>query len=362
MRLVLFYLLGVFVSMVANAQDAAPPPGVIVALVMSQDVTPTLSYVGRVEATDTVELRARVEGFLEIQHFQEGRYVQANELLFTIEKAPYEVVVAQRKADLAGAEANLKNAKADLSRKQGLVKKKLISQSELDAAVAEEAVAEAKVLQAQAALKSAELDLSYTDVHTPIEGQIGRARYSIGNLVSPGSEPLATVTRVDPIHITIGVSDKDLLEARRRGIDLDNPNVSPFLILADNSRYPHDGAFDFLDTQVSQSTDTVTARASFPNPDKVLLPGQFVTVNVRQNEPVIALTIPQTAVQRDQQGYFVLVVDSENKVEVRRVEAGEQSDNNWVISNGLKEGERVIVQGVQKVRPGMVVNPVDNEG
>ena len=360
MRTILCFWLTLLVSLPLLAQDAAPLPSVTVAKVVRKDITPKFSYIGRVEAADTVELRARVEGFLEQQHFQEGRYVQAGDLLFTIEKAPYQVVVEQRKADLAGAEANLKNARADLSRKQELVQKKLVSQAELDAAIAIEAVAEAAVLQAKAALQSAELDLSYTDIHSPIDGQISRARYSIGNLVGPGSEPLATVTRVDPVYVTIGVSDKDLIEARRQGIDLDNPRVAPFLTLADGSRYPHDGEFDYLDTQVNRSTDTVTARAVFANSDKVLLPGQFVTVNVQQKEPVAALAIPQAAMQRDQQGYFVLVVNRADKVEVRRVEAGRQIDSEWVINSGLAQGERVIVQGVQKVRPDMLVNPVES--
>ena len=352
-----------FIPIIAIAQDAtkAPAPGVVVATVVSKDVTPTFSYVGRVEAMDTVELRARVQGFLEKQYFQEGRAVEVGELLFRIEKAPYEVVVQQREADLAAAEANLKNAQADLARKRDLVKKKVISQADLDSAIAAEAVAAANVLTAKAALSSAELDLSYTDIRSPIDGQIGRARYSIGNLVGSNSEPLATVNRVDPVYVTIGVSDKDLLEARREGIDLDKPRVAPFITLSDDSRYPHEGEFDFLGTQVSRSTDTVTARAVFRNPDNLLLPGQFVTVHVRRKDTVSALMVPQVAVQRDQQGYFVLVVNQANKVEVRRIEVGVQVDNNWVVQSGLTLNERVIVQGVQKVRPDMIVAPVQSE-
>ena len=360
MRIALCFLFVISANLPLLAQDATPLPSVTVAEVKGQDITPSFSYIGRIEAADTVELRARVQGFLEQQHFQEGRYVEAGDLLFTIEKAPYQVIVEQRKADLAGAEANLKNAGADLARKKDLVQKKVVSQAELDAAIATEAIAEASVLQAKAALQSAELDLSYTDIHSPIDGQISRARYSIGNLVGSSSEPLATVTRVDPVYVTIGVSDKDLIEARRQGIDLDNPKVAPFLTLADDSRYPHDGEFNYLDTQVNRNTDTVTARAVFANPDKVLLPGQFVTVHVQRKEPVAALVIPQAAMQRDQKGYFVLVVTQADKVEVRRVEAGEQIDGGWVIKNGLAAGERVIVQGVQKVRPDMQVNPVES--
>jgi membrane fusion protein (multidrug efflux system) len=228
----------------------------------------------------------------------------------------------------------------------------------MDQAVADQASAQAKVLQAQAALQSAELDLGYTTISSPIAGRISQARYSVGSLVGPGSDPLASVTSLDPIYIAIAVSEKDLLEARRQGIDLENPPVAPFLTLSDGSQYARDGRFDYLDSRVNQSTDTITARAVFPNPERILVPGQFVTVTVRQKQPVSAIVVPQAAVQRDQQGYFVLVVDQANQVEVRRIEVGDQTASDWVISQGLAAGERVIVQGIQKVRPDMVVNPV----
>lgn len=342
-------------ALLAQDQQA---PSVVVAPIESMDMTPSFSFVGRVEAVDRVDLRARVQGYVEKPHFREGGEVRAGDLLFTLEKAPYQVVVDQRNADLAGAEATLKEATADLERKKDLVGRGVLSAAELDTASAGEATADANVLQAKAALRAAELDLSYTEIESPIDGRIGEARYSVGNLVGTSSEPLATVTSIDPIHITIAISEKGLIDARRQGIDIENPPVAPQLTLSDGSRYQHDGDFDFLGTEVNQSTDTVQARAVFPNPEQLLLPGQFVSVAVRQKETETALVVPQIAVQEDQQGYFALIVNQADQVEVRRITVGDQVDSVWVVEDGLVEGEQVIVQGLQKVRPEMTVNPV----
>lgn len=345
----------------SSQETGAPIPSVIVATVVSKDVTPSFRYVGRAEAVDKVDLRARVEGILEQRNFQEGRFVNKGDLLFVIEKAPYEIVVEEREADLAGAEANRKNARADLARKRELREQNVLSQADLDSAEAAATSSGASVLQAQASLKRAHLDLSYTEIYSPLDGQISRARYSVGNLVGPSSDPLATVSSVDPIYVNIAVSEKQLLEARRQGIDLDRPRVAPHLILADGSEYEHDGHFDYLDPEVSQSTDTILARAVFPNPDQVLVSGQFVSVIVKQKQAVSALVVPQASVQEDQQGFFVLVVNQSDKVEVRRVRVGDQVGTDWVISDGLATAERIIVQGIQKVRPDMVVEPISGE-
>lgn len=342
----------------ALAQDQNALPSVVVAPIESQDVTPSFSFVGRVEAVDRVDLRARVQGYVEERHFREGGEVKAGDLLFSLEKAPYQVVVDQRKADLAGAEATLKEATAELKRKEDLVGRGVLSAAELDTASAGEATANANVLQARAALRAAELDLSYTEIESPIDGRIGEAQYSVGSLVGTNSEPLATVTSIDPIYVTIAISEKRLVDARREGIDLENPPVAPHLTLSDGSRYEHDGDFDFLGTEVNQSTDTVQARAVFPNPEQILLPGQFVSVVVRQKAVETTLVVPQIAVQEDQQGYFALTVNQADEVEVRRIEVAGQIDGFWIIGEGLAEGERVIVQGLQKVRPAMTVNPV----
>ena len=345
----------------AAAQTApADAPRVLVAAVERREVTPSFVYVGRVEAAETVDLVARVEGFLERRAFREGSDVEPGDLLFLIEQAPYRIAVEQREADLAGAQATLDNARGDFERKQSLVERKTLAPSALDEARAALGAARASVQQAQAALRRAQLDLSYTEVTSPIAGRAGRAAFSAGAFVRPNGGVLATVTSLDPVHVTIAVPERDLIEARRQGIDLDDPPVAPSLRLSDGSDYEHTGDFDFLAPAVDRTTDTVLARAVFPNPDGVLLPGQFVTVIVREKQPLSTLVVPQAAVQRDRQGRFVLVVDRADRVEVRRVTLGDRAGTAWVVSDGLTEGERVIVQGLQKVRPDMAVHPVES--
>ncbi len=342
----------------AWAQPASAPPSVTVHAIQEKDVTPQLSYVGRVVAKDTVDIRARIQGILESKHFLEGGRVEKGQLLFTIEKEPYEIVVAQRQAELAGAEARLVKAKADFKRKSDLVGRDVVSQAVLEDSRANMLTGEADVQKAKAALRAAQLDLSYTDIQSPVDGRINIATYSVGSLVDPSSEPLATVVRTDPIHVKIGVSEKQLIAVRRRGVDLKNPPVAPKIQLSDGSQYDHAGRFDYLAPNVDRGTDTIVARAIFPNPKEVLLPGQFVSVIIRPKQKQRSIVVPQVAVQRDSKGYFVLVIDRQNRVEVRRIETKRQDETDWVVASGLVTGERVIVDGIQKVRPAMVVNPV----
>jgi membrane fusion protein (multidrug efflux system) len=339
----------------AQSNGERPAPAVTYVVVDTRDVTPQFEYPGRAEALETVELRARVEGFLQKRNFREGADVKAGETLFMIERAPYEVVVDQRTAEVAAADAALVNAAADFKRKSALAKRNDVSQASLDQSRAALESARADVLRLKASLRAAQLDLDYTTIKSPINGTTGIPRYSVGNLVGPSSEPLATVTTIDPIHVNIQVSEKQLIDARRRGIDLDNPTVAPALLLSDGSSYPFEGAFDFLAPTVDRGTDTVTARAKFPNPEKLLLPGQFVTVIVRQKQPESALSVPQASVQQDAKGYFVLLVGADDTAELRRISVGRQIDGDWVVLDGLAGGERVIVDGIQKAAPGAKV-------
>ncbi len=344
----------------ANTQESESGSltSVIVEDIIEKDVTPEYRHVGRVVAINTVTIRARVQAVIENRNFTEGHIVKKGDLLFTLEKLPFEVVVDQRKADLAAAEANLVNANANFERIKKLRRRDAASQADLDEAKATKLTAEAEVLRAKAALKAAELDLSYTEIYSPIDGKISTATYSTGNLVSSNSEPLATITSVDPVYVTINLSEKNMIEARKRGIDLENPPVAPTLRLSDGSEYEFPGEFNYLSPDVNQSTDTVIARAQFPNHKGILLAGQFVTVVVRPKETIEAVVVPQIAVQRDSEGYFVLVVNRANKVEVRRITADRQIDTDWVVSDGLVSGEKIITQGIQKVRPEMIVNPI----
>ena len=353
-------LLAVCVSATAaEAQKKSPPPpSVIVQKVVQKDVTPTYRFVGRIVAVDTVDIRARVEGILQSRDFIEGRFVKKGQRLFLIEKAPYEVIVEQRLAELASAEATQTHAKADFKRKLTLQRRAVVSDALVDQSRAAMLTADAEVLKAKAELRAARLDLGYTEIKSPITGRISLAKYSIGNLVGSSSEPLATITSVDPVYVTFGVSEKQMIAVRKRGIDLNNPPMAPTLMLSDGSPYDQTGKFNYLSPNVNKSTDTIVARAAFPNPKGVLLPGQFVSVIVRPKKTERAIVVPQVAVQSDAKGYFVLVVDRENKVEVRRIQAVRQIENEWVVSHGLATGERIITEGIQKVRPDMVVTPV----
>ena len=344
----------------AAAAAAVSPaaPTVMVTPVARENVTRSAEFLGRIEAIDKVDLLARVTGFLEERRFKEGQEVNQGDLLFVIERDPYEAVVAQRQAEVASAEAEVINTEAQLRRAEQLVKRGNIPEAEVDERRAAYQVARAKVLEAQAALRAAELDLGYTEIYAPVTGKIGRAAYSVGNLVGPDSGVLATIVSQDPMYVTFPVSAALILEVQRESPtgQLDPSGVVVRLRLPGGSSYGHPGRIDFLSNQVDRGTDTLTSRAVVPNPERVLVDGQFVNVRAEDTaRPETALVVPQAAVQYDQAGSYVLVVGADETVEARRVVLGAQQDTGMVVENGLREGERIIVEGIQKVRPGMQV-------
>lgn len=339
-----------------QSQNQAPAPGVVVAKAERRDVRPAEQFTGRAEAKDHVDLIARVEGFLEQRNFTEGQQIKAGTLLFKLEQPPFIATVEQREADLARAQAEERNARVQLERAQQLLRTQNIPQSEADRREALHLTTQAAVKQAQAALDAAKIDLGYTEIRAPIDGRISRSTFTEGALVGPTKPPLATIVNNDPIYVTFPVSQRQLLDFRRKAAEQGRSrDVVVHLRLADGTPYGEPGKVDFLDVRADPGTDTVTVRAVFPNPKAVIVPGQFANVSVESAQPMASVVVPQAALQIDQAGTFVMVVDSARKVEVRRVETGATIENAIIVDKGLQAGDQVVVEGAQKVRPGQEV-------
>ena len=340
-------------------QAAAPPPKPAVGVrpAMMKGVSQSFEFVGRIKAVDKVDVRARVEGFLEKVLFREGQDVKAGDLLYQIEKVQFQAQVDQAKANLASAEADATNAQLQYGRSFELSKRQWTPQATVDQNKATLDSGRAKVLQMQAALTQAKVNLDYTDIRSPIAGRIGRTAYTVGNLVNPTSGVLATIVSQDPIYVLFPVSVRDLeiIRASRHDEDGSLAKIEILVRLSNGRDYPQRGVWNLTDPQVDQQTDTLIMRATIPNPKRQLVDGEFVTAVIRQRQEEPRLVVPQASLQIDQSGRYVLVVDNQHKVEQRRIETGPNQDTDVVITSGLREGENVIVDGVHKVRPGQVV-------
>jgi membrane fusion protein (multidrug efflux system) len=318
-----------------------------------QDVTPFVQFTGRVAAIDTVDLRARVQGFLEQRLFTEGDDVKKGELLYVIEQPPFQAQLDEAKAQLARAEASVAETQATLARVTEASTSGAVSKQEVDQATANYQRAEAEVLAAKADVEIAELNLSYTEIHSPIDGRIGFTNYTIGNLVGPDSNTLATIVSQDPIYVNFPVSTRQVLNFRQRALASGQAEELAVRVeLPDGSTYEHPGKINFLNIEADQTTDTITVRAAFANPESLLVDGEFLNLTVETEKPEKQLVVPQPALQLDQAGTYVLIVNSEDEAEQRRVEIGQGHQGNSVVLSGLQAGDRVIVEGIQKVRPG----------
>ena len=337
--------------------SSAAPPSVVAVAAKNEPIEEQAVFVGRVVAVNRVELRARVPGFLKERDFTEGQEVAADRVLFVIEPDQYQAIVEQRKADVAKAIAEEENAAAQLKRGEELLKSNNISAAEVDKLRAAQSVAQASIEQAKAALAAAELDLGYTQIKAPVAGRVGLAQYTVGNLVGPDSGPLATLVSADPIYVQFPLTQREVLEARRdiKAKGGDPKSVVVSARLPDGSLYDHSGQINFIDVTTDQGTDSVTLRAELANPEGILVDGQFVGVVVQAGEPESAIVIPQSALQVDQQGVFVLIVDAQRKAQIRRIQTGAQQGSKVAVTEGLAEGDLVITQGIQKVRPGQPV-------
>jgi membrane fusion protein (multidrug efflux system) len=369
MTKILFVLLLAVLSAGAKAQPAAGPPAVGVVRAERQQITETDEFIGRIQSIGRVALVARVTAFLEKRLFVEGAEVKQGDLLYQLEQPPFQAQVENNKANVAQLEAQHRNAQLTLERAQYLLKTVAGQQSTVDSALASERSLAAQIEGAKAQLQIAEINLGYTEIRAPIDGKISATDVTEGNVVSPTSGTLANLVSQDPMYVLYPVSVRAGLDLRNRYDAKGGFNAVVLKIrLPDGRIYGQNGKLDYVGPTVATNTDTITVRGVVPNPrfpnmppdspaPRELFDGEFVTVLIEGVEPITVLAIPRAAVLSDQQGDYVYVVDAQNKAEQRRIQLGQSTPSTAVVSNGLKEGELVISEGLQRVRAGQTVSP-----
>ncbi len=358
-------------TMPARAQMGPPgPPTVGVVAAQARAVTESQEFTGRIQAAQRVEVVARITAFIAERLFTEGGEVAAGDMLFRLDRASFQAEVAAREAAVAQAGALARNATTTLNRARALIGSGAGRASSVDDAVAQQASLAAQLQAAEAQLQIARINLGYTEIRAPIAGRVGRAALSAGNVVTPGSGPMVAIVSQDPMYVTFPVSVRAALELRNRYADRGGfAALRVRLRLPDGRIYGQAGTLDYADPSVAPNTDSLTLRATIPNPPRPgaqpgepgareLLDGAFVTVFLEGVAPVQALAIPRASVLSDQQGSYVFVIDGEKKVQQRRVTLAASPPGLAVIAGGLQAGENVAADGLQRLRPGMVVNPV----
>lgn len=341
-----------------------PPPEVSVVTVAPERIVMTTELPGRLEATRVAQVRARVPGIVLKRIFQEGSDVKAGEVLFQIDPAPFQATYNSAQASLARAEANQAQANLKVQRYKPLVDTNAISKQEYDDALTAQKQTAADVAAAKAAVETARLNLGYATVKAPISGRIGRALVTEGALVGQGeATPLAMIQQVDPIYVNLTQSASELMQLRRamesgqlKRVGPDQAKVT--LVMEDGTAYSHSGKLLFSDMSVDEGTGAVTLRAKFPNPDRFLLPGMYARARLEQAVDEKAITVPQQAVIRNQDEASVMLVGSDGKVSTRTIKTGSAQNDKWIVLQGLKAGDQVIVEGLQKAKPGASVKPV----
>jgi membrane fusion protein (multidrug efflux system) len=357
----------------ANAPQAQPapgaPPAVGIVEARKQPITQTNEFNGRIEAINRVNIVARVTAFLEKRLFDDGAEVKKGDLLYQLEKGPFQADVAAHQAQVAQLEATLVNARLTTQRAATLLGGPAGLQSNYDAAVANQRSLEAQVQAAQAQLQSSQISLGYTDIRSPIDGRVGRTQITIGNVVSPSSGVLTTIVSQDPMYVSFPVAFREALELRQRYATRGGLNAVVIRIrLPDGRLYGQTGKLDFVNNTIAANTDTITLRGEIANPllfdqnqtrssARELYDGEFVSVQLEGVQPVEVLAVPRSAVLSDQQGDYVYVVGADNKAGQRRIQLGQSTSTVAAVISGLNEGEHVIVEGLQRVRPGQAVSP-----
>jgi membrane fusion protein (multidrug efflux system) len=359
----------IFASSAMGQSPPSTPPAVGVITVERRPMTDSYEFNGRVQAVNSVNIVARVAAFLEQQLFTEGIDVKKGDLLYTLERPPYQAAVDVQKAAVAQAKAQLDNGNIELWRKRDLVQKNAGTQQSLDTAEATQRTQTAQLQAAEAQLESAQINLDYTEIRSPIDGRIGRTSVTIGNVVGPASGTLTTIVSQDPMYVLFPVPMRRAIELREEysekgGFDA----VKIRLRLPDGRAYSQTGKLDFINNTIAQDTDTVTIRGIIPNPVRgsqtaggvnlrELIADEFVTVLLESLMPRLVIAVPRAAILADQQGNYVYVVDDQNIARQRRVRLGQLTPETAGIADGLKEGEQVIVEGIQRARPNVPVTP-----
>jgi RND family efflux transporter MFP subunit len=347
-----------------NTFVAPPPPKVAVAQPVQRAITRFLDTTGNTAPVKSVDLVARVQGFLQSIDYQDGAFVKQGTTLFTIEPETYRLKLEQAQAAEVGAQATLRQAELDFKRQSDLVQRQAVSQATLDTSTANRDNAQASLQQAQVNTQIAQVNYGYTNVAAPFDGIVSAHLVSVGELVGAASPPtqLATIVQLDPIWVNFNVNEQDVLrirdEARRRGVSVAELRQLPVEIgLQTETGYPHKGRLDYISPTLNQSTGTLAVRGIFQNPDRTLLPGFFVRVRVPYDEQQNALLVPSTALGSDQAGRYLLVVNGDNIVEQHKVQIGPTEGDLRVIESGLKPDDRVVIAGLLRAIPGQKVDP-----
>jgi len=337
--------------------EALPPPAVEVVEVLQKDVPIYQEWVGTADGFVNATIRAQVQGYLIKQNYREGDFIRKGQILFEIDPRTFQAAVDQAEGQLAVQQASWDTARANLKRIKPLAEQNAVSQKDLDDAIGKEQASHASVIAAKAAVDKAKLELGFTKITSPVDGIAGVAKAQLGNLVGPGStEELTTVSTVNPIKVYAQISEQEYLKAMERPKG-SAAKIPLELILADGAIYQHKGEFSFADREVDVRTGTIKVATIFPNPGNLLRPGQFGKIRAQMSIEKNALLIPQRAVTEMQGRYLVAVIGSDNKVGIRPVKATEKVGSQWIIKEGLKPGERIVAEGIQKVKEGMTVNP-----
>jgi membrane fusion protein (multidrug efflux system) len=347
----------------ASAQQP-PAPAVGVVAAQRKPITQSSEYIGRIQAKDRVSVVARVAAFLDKVYFTEGAEVKSGDPLYRLEQGPFQADVQAKQASVAQFKAQLQNATLSYARAKALLSTPAGQQSAVDLALANQQSLQAQMQNAEAQLQVSQINLGYTDIRAPIDGKIGRTVVTAGNYVSPGSGVLATIVSQDPMYVIFPVSTRVVLDLRQRYADKGGFAAAVLKVrLPDGRIYNQTGSIDFVDNSIAGNTDTITLRGTIANPvlpggaTRELVDGELVTVIVEDAAPVEAIAVPRAAVLTDQEGDYVYVVDGDAKAEQRRVHLGQSSPMIAAVTSGLREGENVIVEGVQRVRPGQTVAP-----